>query len=75
MGVTMATQPSIRHARFVGPEREVSRRHLPLWPNTDRSRRPMCRTLSLMLLVQFIQQLFWDKYSVPITETEIYINA
>lgn len=65
----------IRHARFVGPEREVSRRHLPLWPNSYRSRRPMCRPLSLMLLMQLVQQLFQDKYSVPITGTEIYISA
>lgn len=35
----------------------------------------MCRALFLMLLMQFIQQPLRDKYSVPITGTEIYITG
>ena len=63
----------IRHAGFMGPEREVSRRCLPLWPNTAGSRRLVCWALPLTLLMQFIQQLFWGKFCILIPGAEVSI--
>lgn len=73
-GATTAAQLSSGMQGLWG-QRAGSRRHLPLWPNAHRSRRPMCRALSLVLLMQFIQQLFWKRYCVPISGAEVYICA